>query len=319
MFANNNQVTIMINSLKFLLKSQIKTSIKTKKNRGFTVVELLIGLVLAVLIIAPMLTFVTGLLDTDNKEQAKTSTEQDLNASIDYINKELQQAFYIYGPVSTTDARPAIYAQLPFVVSNTATNGVGGCNASSVSGNSVTCTPIIAFWKKELMEKSIPIDSNANNNHDTFVDSLVVYYYITETKPTTWSTSGRIARFQIKDGVKNFSGTYINSADSTTSPVNRSYGFDGYDISGQGTTDDKMNLWTKSSETYNTPVTVLVDNIYSFSFTRNADNSATINITGNALSRLTSNPPTCTTDSIYCPTASLRLKSIGFINTTSIN
>ncbi len=317
----------MIKSLKFLLKYQLKNPVKTK-NSGFTLIELLVGLILAVLIITPMLTFMVNLLDTDNKEQAKTTSEQELSTSIDYINKDLQQAFYIYGPVSTTDVRPAIYAQLPLVVSNTATNGVGGCSASSVSGNSLTCTPIIAFWKKKFMEKSIPIDTTASNNHDTYVDSLVVYYRITETKPTTWSKSGRIARFEIQEGVKGFTGIYVSPNDSTTGrptsgtvpDTSRDLGFQGYSIAGEGTTDEKMNLWTKKTgENYSNNVTVLADNIESFTFTRNADNSGTIAITANALARLNSNPPSCTNDSIYCPKTTLRVRNIGFLNTTNNN
>ena len=311
----------MIKSLKLLLKYQLKNPVKTK-NLGFTLIELLVGLILAVLIITPMLTFMVNLLDTDNKEQAKTSTEQEISASIDYINKDLQQAFYIYGPVSTTDARPAIYAQLPSVQPTT------GCS------NTSECTPIIAFWKKKFMENSIPIVSGTNCStanvvcHDTYVDSLVVYYRITETNPTTWSKSGRIARFEIQEGVKGFTGSYVSPNDSTTgrptsgsaTSTSRDLGFQTYSIAGEGTTDEKMNLWTKKTgENYTTPVTVLVDNIESFTFTRNADNSGTIAITGNALARLNSNPPACTNDSIYCPKATLRVKNLGFLNTTNNN
>ncbi|HEY9706099.1 MAG TPA: hypothetical protein V6C58_26925, partial [Allocoleopsis sp.] len=195
------------------------------------------------------------------------------------------------------------------------------------------CTPILAFWKKKFMKESIPIVKDTNCSeanvvcHDTYVDSLVVYYRITETKPTTWSKSGRIARFEIQEGVKGFTGKYVEpNLEATGRPpsgsekTSRDLGFQGYSIAGEGTTDEKMNLWTKKTgENYSNNVTVLVDNIESFTFTRNADNSGTISITGNALARLNSNPPACTNDSIYCPKVTLRVKNIGFLNTTNNN
>ena len=49
---------------------------EVKKTFGFTLIELLVGMVLAFLVMAPMLGFMVNMLDSDNREQAKATTEQ---------------------------------------------------------------------------------------------------------------------------------------------------------------------------------------------------------------------------------------------------
>ncbi len=84
--------------LRLLLKSQHQRnrSGPTQTEKGMTLVELLVGAIMAFLIITPMLGFVVDMLNTDRREQVKSNTEQDLQATADFISQDLSQAIYIY-------------------------------------------------------------------------------------------------------------------------------------------------------------------------------------------------------------------------------
>ncbi|MEG3866754.1 hormogonium polysaccharide secretion pseudopilin HpsC [Microcoleus sp. Z1_B2] len=196
--------------LRLLLKSQHQRnrSEPDQTENGMTLVELLVGAIMAFLIITPMLGFVVDMLNTDRREQVKSNTEQDLQAAADFISQDLSQAIYIYDnnpatistPTTTPTGIPAIRSQLP-------PNG----------------TPILVFWKQQPRKNSIPFnpevaktvkpkdcDTNPGKCNDTYVLSLVAYYQIQETDSTSiWcQPSGgtcptRIARYEISDGIRN--------------------------------------------------------------------------------------------------------------------
>jgi type II secretory pathway pseudopilin PulG len=190
--------------LRLLLKSQHqkKSSGLAQTDKGMTLVELLVGSIMAFLIITPMLAFVVDMLNTDRREQVKSNTEQDLQAAVDFISQDLSQAIYIYDGKGIEDIKP----QLPT--------------------NDSTKIPILVFWKRQQIKNSVPVNvaltpkpssckaaalpGQADECNDTYVLSLVAYYQITDTTPnSTWcQPSGgtcptRIARYEIREPVRN--------------------------------------------------------------------------------------------------------------------
>ncbi|MGB7712838.1 MAG: hormogonium polysaccharide secretion pseudopilin HpsC [Microcoleus sp.] len=202
--------------LRLLLKSQHQRnrSGPAQTEKGMTLVELLVGSIMAFLIITPMLTFVVDMLNTDRREQVKSNTEQDIQAAADFISQDLSQAIYIYDnnpattstPTTTPTGIPAIKDQLP-----KPDNG----------------TPILVFWKQQPRKNSIPFNpkvaetvtpktcdlpSNAGKCDDTYVLSLVAYYQFKDSDATWCQPSGgtcptRIARYEITDGIRNPNAT----------------------------------------------------------------------------------------------------------------
>jgi len=142
-------------------------------------------MVLAVLVITPLLGFMVNIMSTDRQEQAKVNSEQEIQAALDYITRDVQQAVYIYG----SSAVENIKTSLPSA--STGTNQV----------------PILVFWKRNLLNKAVD-----NNQNDTFVYSLVTYYLIKDTSSNSsiWSNAARIARWEIKDGVLKPNNTSIS-------------------------------------------------------------------------------------------------------------
>jgi hypothetical protein len=226
----------MKNLLRLLLKTQHQKNRyePAQTEKGMTLVELLVGSIMAFLIITPMLSFVVDMLNTDRKEQVKSNTEQDIQGAVDFIAQDLSQSIYIYDNAGIT----AINSFLP---SNT--NG----------------TPVLVFWKRQPLKNSLPRNStvdakpntcdlpknlNPRQCNDTYVRSLVAYYQIKDKELTWCQPSGsncpsRIVRYEIRDGI-----------DRLTDPAtNQPYGT-AYTTSAQQT-DPGFNIETDPDKSFN--------------------------------------------------------------------
>jgi hypothetical protein len=197
--------------LRLLLKSQHQRnrSEPAQTDKGMTLVELLVGAIMAFLIITPMLGFVVDMLNTDRREQVKSTTEQDIQAAVDFIAQDLSQAIYIYDQAGINAIKPTTLLSTP-------------------PQNTTAATPILVFWKRQQIKNALPINSTPGSPqkpsecknkpdecNDTYVLSLVAYYQFQGNDPTWCQPSGsdcptRIARYEIRDGVKNPSSS--NSA-----------------------------------------------------------------------------------------------------------
>lgn len=226
-----------MNTWRWLLINQIKHYQKQQKIHGFTLIELLVAMIIAFLVITPLLGFMINILNTDRQEQAKANSEQEIQAAMDYINRDLQQAFYIYDGTGVD----AIKSQLP-----TITNG----------------NPVLVFWKREFIKDSnLTKLKDSQFSDDSFVNSLVAYFLISD-KAVPWSKASRIARFQIRDGVVNQNGNICSDAYDTTSKftVCPDTGFQPLNLSQKDKKlAEKMNSWTKTSKAYTQDAIILVD------------------------------------------------------------
>ncbi|MEG4453765.1 hormogonium polysaccharide secretion pseudopilin HpsC [Microcoleus sp. N9_A1] len=195
--------------LRLLLKThhQRNRSGSAQTDKGMTLVELLVGAIMAFLIITPMLGFVVDMLNTDRREQVKSNTEQDLQAALDFIAQDLSQAIYIYdnADITAINSSPTPLPSAP------------------------NATPILVFWKRKQIRDAVSVDTNpatrtlpincnvnnANNCNDTYTRSLVAYYQVRENnlnsiwcQPSGAPCPTRIERYEISEGImKNPAGT----------------------------------------------------------------------------------------------------------------
>ena len=182
----------MFSLLQFLVKSRFKDNPikKPPSIRGYTMIELLVGMVMAFLIITPLMGFVLNLLDDDRKEGVRATTDQELQSAMDYIQEDLRQAFYVYKRTGVQDIND--------------TDGIQQADR----------TPILVFWKRKIEEDSRPSKTGVNcpktateqskkDCDDAFVYSLVAYYISTDNPNKIWSKDAvRIERLEIHDGVQ---------------------------------------------------------------------------------------------------------------------
>jgi prepilin-type N-terminal cleavage/methylation domain-containing protein len=232
------------------MSRQLKRSKLAHKTSGFTLIELMVAMVLAVLVITPLLTFMNNIMDNDSKEQAKATSEQEIQSAVDYIAQDLEQAVYIYDAdglnnIYSSSSTSGIKNQIPPVATPAAP-------AASCVNNPPTdiCVPILVFWKRKFSQGVISVTGSTVNN-DAFVYSLVAYYLIQGNNTNgTWSKTARIGRFEIRDGVTN--PTNPTNADGTPNYIKSpSSGFKLFDLTltGQGL-KDKMDHWQKDSPAY---------------------------------------------------------------------
>jgi hypothetical protein len=190
--------------LRLLLKSQHQRnrSGPAQTDKGMSLVELLVGSIMAFLIITPMIGFVVDMLNTDRREQVKSNTEQDIQAAVDFIAQDLSQAIYIYD--NNTLNKPA----------SDGTDGISSQLPAPPGG-----TPILVFWKRQQIKNAVSVDQNPgarvapiackkDNCNDTYVRSLVAYYQIKDSDPIWCQPSSntcptRVARYEIREGVRN--------------------------------------------------------------------------------------------------------------------
>ena len=200
--------------LRLLLKSQHQQnrSGRAQTEKGMTLIELLIGTVMAFLIITPMLGFVVDMLNTDRREQVKSNTEQDIQAAVDFIAQDLSQAIYIYDNNPLLNGTP-----------NTTPTGIPAIR-TLIPPTDANQTPILVFWKRQILKNSLPVNQtrtpqpeNCNPNaqpgaagecNDTYILSLVAYYQVKGATGIWCQPSGndcpnRIVRYQIQDGLRN--------------------------------------------------------------------------------------------------------------------
>jgi len=168
------------------------------------------------------------MLDTDRKEEAKATSEQEIQAAEDYIARDLQQAIYIYdndglSNTSGQGVNSGIENQIPPVVSTSISPSI---TTSDICNNTTTCVPILVFWKREYVPNSVCVDTcNSGTSSDGgFAYALVAYYYITNPTTTTgvWSSEARIGRYELRGPVNNTNDTtdYTAQGLSCTSGYN---------------------------------------------------------------------------------------------------
>jgi len=236
--------------LRLLLKSQHQRnrSGPAQTEKGMTLVELLVGSIMAFLIITPMLAFVVDMLNTDRREQVKSNTEQDVQAALDFIAQDLSQAIYIYDNNPATTSTPT-----------TTATGIPALAGNFIPPPDATQTPILVFWKRQILPNSLPLaagaqpntctqtSTGANTCNDTYVLALVAYYEVRDTNSIWCQPSGapcpnRIVRYQIKDGLRDPNSTNADPSQryftGVTTGQQRSPGFfpgtttqPGFDIS----------------------------------------------------------------------------------------
>lgn len=241
----------MMNPLRLLLNKQLKLFKLAQKSGGFTLIELLVSVVISFIVLGTLLGFMTNILNSERREQAKATTELEIQSAIDYIADDLQEAVYIYD----ADGIAAIKNQLP---EPSATDKV----------------PILVFWKRTFFPKERQVvlnngastrvgclvkvtDTNECDEKDYSGYSLVTYYLIKDNN-SQWSNAARIGRIELKDGIR-------DPKNSSNYLINPDPGFQLFDLTVSGTIKDKMNAWKKDVSTpydlSKTQIETLVDYI----------------------------------------------------------
>lgn len=339
----------MVVLIKWLFKH--KRVIQNRKfefqnQNGFTLIELLVAMAISAIVITTILSFANNMISNERREQVKATTEQEIQAALDYISDDLQEAVYIYD----ADGVTAIKSQLPLPEDKDK-------------------VPILVFWKRSFLPKDSEITlingtttvgclakiphTNICNERDYHIYSLVAYYLIKNSDSINpdWSNTAQIGRFEIQNGVRDPYSSHNYLPNKTPDP-----GFKIFDLTNSGNIKDKMNAWKKDElinyDLNRNPIDILIDYIDQstgsevpklesctittspnaqqvpannpnanpleiYSFYACVDSSKTlarVYLRGNAMARIDRNATYSNSQSAYFPAASVQVQSRGKID-----
>lgn len=294
---------------------------KKGNNRGFTLIELLVAMLISGLIVSGLLYGVVEILGINQKDSSRNDTQRDIQAAIDYITRDLREAFYVYGTEIDVDATTGNPTQIVSCLSETPTGG------AAVRGANSQCTgllsylpshlraanniPVLAFWKPEPLPQLVSdyCTKNAASIGLTVVNNaidrvpcvaqrmytLVVYSLNTDNTSGIWKGRARIKRYALPhfpessvNGAKN-SGWVAPVAADDKRPLSWPFGkADG------GVVNLQTNAASATIPAAGSPADSSTDNVVLTDF-------VDYQYTGNAPAATLNLAITPTTSSGYCP------------------
>ena len=185
-------------------------SSKSPKPTGFTLVELLVAMFIGSVITSILLLLVVQLLQTSQRESARSDTQREMQMALDYIGRDLREAVYVYDGRCLSNSPP---------VGNTCT-GLLKAGYLPAALSQSTSLPVLAFWRVDPLPPKIDklcIDNAAafsrtgtQQEQDAALApisgvpcvsrrmyTLVVYSLDSDNTDKTWSGRARIKRYQL--------------------------------------------------------------------------------------------------------------------------
>jgi prepilin-type N-terminal cleavage/methylation domain-containing protein len=137
----------------FLLSLRLKGG----EFKGFTLLELLVAMLIGSIITLIMLTGVINLMGTNQKEGARSDTQRDAQAAIDYMSRDLREAIYVYDGkcLSDTTANNGRVELIPAVGVQAATYCSALLNFLPTSLKAATQLPVLAFWRVDPLPEAL--------------------------------------------------------------------------------------------------------------------------------------------------------------------
>jgi prepilin-type N-terminal cleavage/methylation domain-containing protein len=190
----------------FLRRSAQSLSCLSKQNQstGFTLIELLVALFIGSVITGALLFMVVKLLETNQREAARSDTQREVQMALDYISRDLREAVYVYdgnclvnADVSATKNCSGLLRYLPQPIKSTTS----------------TTLPVLAFWKVEDLPKALR--DSCSNNASAFSSTAayppaitgvpcvsrrmytLVVYTLDWSDSTNWKGKARIKRYNL--------------------------------------------------------------------------------------------------------------------------
>jgi prepilin-type N-terminal cleavage/methylation domain-containing protein len=188
--------------------------------KGFTLLELLVAMLIGSIMSFIMLTGVIQLMGTNQKEAARSDTQRDAQAALDYISRDLREAIYVYdGRCLATGADRVDITPLPVGGAPAATEKTycsALLNFLPASINGADQLPVLAFWRVDPLPE--PLKTECRTKANAWVSptiattnpafsripcasqttySLIVYSLDWSNPGNIWRGRARLKRYQL--------------------------------------------------------------------------------------------------------------------------
>jgi prepilin-type N-terminal cleavage/methylation domain-containing protein len=252
--------------------------------RGFTLIELLVAILISGLIVSGLLYVVVEVLGINQKDSARSDTQRDMQMAMDYITRDLREAFYVYGTqVEGTTVQSCLASRGDAATrgANSQCTGLLAYLPDYLFPADKSNIPVLAFWKPEPLPAAVaqycidnkdsigkvaddpsvpnPIDQIPCVSQRMF--TLVVYSLSTDNPNNTWKGRARIKRYALPHFSESFTGNIKKPgwvapiASNDTRPLSWPFG-----LNSTGTIADLRVLPVEKFSTENVVLTDFVDN-----------------------------------------------------------
>ncbi len=200
-------------NLHWLLAAQAKIQSSPTRS-GFTLIELLVALIVGAIITTLVLGFTVSLMRNNQRESSRSNTQREVQAAIDYINRDVREAVYVYDGeclrtdgVKTSEVNPALRTP--------ANECVGLLNYLPDQLNTANNLPVLAFWRldplpDQLLTNTCVANATAIANRTLPLNSPIadvpcvgrkmytlVVYSLNQDNAATWNGRSRITRYTL--------------------------------------------------------------------------------------------------------------------------
>jgi len=133
---------------------------KGRKSAGFTLIELLVAMVIASIITSILLFLVVQLLQTSQRESARSDTQREMQMALDYIGRDVREAVYVYDGKCLVSSPPTDGSCTGLLKPGSLPNAIlPGANNN---------LPVLAFWRVDPLQNAPKIDDLCKANAGAF-------------------------------------------------------------------------------------------------------------------------------------------------------
>jgi prepilin-type N-terminal cleavage/methylation domain-containing protein len=189
-------------SLHWLIGLHCRTQ-RPNTRSGFTLTELLVALLVSSIITTLVLGFVVDLMRNNQREASRSNTQREIQAAIDYINRDVREAVYVYDGECLRDDGTKVLGT---------TECLGILPSLPAALNTGNNLPVLAFWRLDPLPEQVQtacrtnaraITTDRNSPFATLpcvagkMYTLVVYSLNRDNPNGIWKGRSRITRYTL--------------------------------------------------------------------------------------------------------------------------
>jgi prepilin-type N-terminal cleavage/methylation domain-containing protein len=190
-----------------LLSLYLKADRVSGHTAGFTLVELLVALIVSTIMVTILLGSAVQLMGTNQREAARSDTQRDVQAALDYIARDMREAVYVYDGDCLKTAGTKVITAATTTPPVTEVRCPGILDRLPTQLNDTDNLPVLAFWRVDPLPEPMTREGGVCRIAQTAATAFtpcssrsmytLVVYSVNTSNTATWSGRSRITRYQL--------------------------------------------------------------------------------------------------------------------------